>query len=665
MLTNCLRFFIVPICLVVILPLMPTIALSQSTTETWFGWIESPEQQLRTIVRVQRDQTGKATAGFIVSPDQTPESIKLTQFQIDPNGTWRFTVENPIDAKHTATFSGKQSSASEVAGDLEQAGGKLSLAMRKIDSLPTETRSNLGADAVWLGTLDLVVRKMDFRIRVYSKSPFATPEAPRLLFDSLTQNAVGIPTQVSLVGNGTSTFEMKSVGAKYVAKLNEAANELDGRFIQGPLPLPLLMKLQSEKTTEADVVDSNTTMRPSSNAKTLGKAKALADGSPLILDGEITAPVANQAKSSSAFYEETSFEVIYGLVKPRKAREPTSAERGITLSGTVTIPKLKHSSQPRKFPAVVMVTGSGPQDRDETIGRHKPFEAIAHYLAENGIASLRYDDRGVGKSTGDFLNATSEDFAKDAIEVWKHARSIPEIDGSKIGILGHSEGGLVGPVAAVWEPGIAFLILLAPPGLTGSEILKSQIDHISELQGMSESDRKATMALQVNLQDIASGYFRDETTMQRDIRNAIRENWDSLKSIAKSQDPKADLDQVKTDLTNQIEGQFQQLRMPWYRFFLNYDPTPNWMLLRCPTLAIWGSNDVQVLPQLNLAKIQRAIDRNQSLDSQLTILPGLNHLFQTSKSGLPDEYNEIEETISPTALSTIRKWAEAQGIIER
>jgi pimeloyl-ACP methyl ester carboxylesterase len=263
------------------------------------------------------------------------------------------------------------------------------------------------------------------------------------------------------------------------------------------------------------------------------------------------------------------------------------------------------------------------------------------------------------------LNSTSEDFAKDAIAVWKHAKTIPEIDPLRIGMLGHSEGALVGPMAAVWEPGVAFLILLAPPGVTGSQILKSQIDRISELQGMSEADRKATLSLQGKLQDIASSYFTDETKMRRDIQNAIKQNWDSLKSIAQSQDPNVDLDQVRKDLTYQIESQFQQLRMPWFRFFLTYDPTLNWMMMRCPTLAIWGSNDVQVLPELNRAKILRAIGRNQNLEAQLEILPGLNHLLQTSTTGLPEEYEEIEETISPSALRAIRIWAEEQGLIER
>ena len=230
------RFPFASVCLGFLLSLTATIAFSQSNddkdpvatpTESWFGWIETPKQQLRTIVRVQRDKEGIATAGWIVSPDQTPVELPLSNFQIDANGEWRFTVENPVDAKRTAKYAGKQSSDDSVVGDFEQVGEKLALNMRRVTSLPSETRSNLGADSVWLGTLDLVVRKMDFRIRVYSKPPYATANAPRMLFDSLTQNAVGIPAQFSVGENGSTTFEMKAVGAKFVASLNEAGNQLD------------------------------------------------------------------------------------------------------------------------------------------------------------------------------------------------------------------------------------------------------------------------------------------------------------------------------------------------------------------------------------------------------------------------------------------------------
>ena len=636
---------------------IPSFAFAQadaSKAETWFGWIETPKQQLRTIVRLQRDADGKAISGVIVSPDQVPDELPVSDLQIDSKGSWQFTVVNPVDAKRNSKYSGSQNASGQVAGDFEQVGIKIPLVLNKIDSLPSETPENLGADAVWLGTLDLVVRKMDFRIRIYSKPPYATQEAPRLFFDSLSERAVGIPAQIN-IAKGVTTFEMKSIKAKFVGKMNEAGDQLDGRFIQGPLPLPLVMKLQRpEKPVEA-----------SGDPKAVDAAGILNDISPLRIEADTSPTPSKRATASSAFYDETPFEVTYGKIKTKKDKEPTVAERGTTLAGTLTVPTLKQGAAPRKFPAVVMVTGSGPQDRDETIGRHKPFETLAHYLAENGIASLRYDDRGVGESTGDFLNATSSDFAKDATAVWNYAKTLPSLDATKVGILGHSEGGLVGTIAAVWEPGIAFLILLAPPGISGSEILKTQIDRISELQGMDAADRKATLALQGKLQDIASGYFTDEAAFRRDIQNAIKQNWDSIKTIASAEDPNADLDQIRKDLTNQIEAQSLQLRMPWFRFFLSYDPAPNWMLLRCPTLAIWGGKDVQVLPEPNRNAIARAIARNPLSDAELSIIPGLNHLLQTSETGLPDEYDKIEETVSPIALKAIRIWLTKQGLIER
>lgn len=651
-----------------------SIAFSQSTeansntaktfaTEFWFGWLETPKQHLRTILRVEPSPSGNENSGSVVSPDQTPDWLPLTDLQIDATGRWQFTVENPAAPNRAAKYTGKLLSTLQVDGELEQNGAKLPLTLKKIDSLPTETPRDLGADEIWLGTLDLVVRKMDFRIRVYSKPPFGASDKPRVLFDSLTQNANGIPVEATVDGE-THTFDMKSIQAKFVGKMNKTGTEIEGRFLQGPLPLQLVMKRQSNESTHS-VQKQNKEMRHATQSTEKPSSKVLEPDSPTLLKDETTSSAKTARTVSTEFYEETPFQVNFGSSKPRPGKEPTAANKGITLSGTITIPKRKEGTQQRKFAAVVMVTGSGPQDRNETIGRHKPFEVIAHDLAKNGIASLRYDDRGVGESTGDFLNATSEDFAKDALEVWAHAKTIPEIDSAKIGILGHSEGGLVGPIAAVWEPGIAFLILIAPPGVTGAEILTSQIDRMAELQGMSKSDREATMGLQIKLQDLASGYFTDDTKLSLDIQNAVKQSWDSIKSIAKEQDPKVDLDQACRELTTQIESQLQQLRMPWYKFFLKYDPSPNWMMLRCPTLAMWGSNDVQVLPELNIAKLKLAMARNPSLDAKLVVLPGLNHLMQKCETGLPEEYEGIDETVSVDALELIRTWALEHSLIAK
>lgn len=640
----------------------PTTALANSSeAEHWFGWLVTPKQQLRTIIHLKRGSDSQPISATIVSPDQSPDELPLLDFTMSSEGTWKFRLTNPLNPDLSATFEGKQTSNDRVLGDLTQSGEKMTLTLQKFDAISVENPTSLGADSVWLGTLNLVVKKLDVRFRVYSKAPFATQEQPRMLFDSLSERIVGIPA-VGTKGDGPNvSIDIELIKAKYTAKLNEAGDEMTGRFVQGPIPIPLTMKLQQQET-------ATKTANANPEVQTAGLSDQEQRPTKMRTGNESDIP--NKPKPGiSPFFVETEFQTTHSVVKqktkPRDKANGASAQySGITLKGTLTVPVSRAGSEPKRYPAVIMVTGSGPQDRNETIGRHKPFETIAHFLAKNGIASLRYDDRGVGESTGEHLTATSEDFAKDALAVWKHATTLAELDPDRIGILGHSEGGLIGPMAAAWEPGVAFLVLLAPPGLTGAEVLSTQINRMSELQGMSEEDRIATMSLQQELQDIASGYFVSESATRNSIREAINKNWEGLQNLALTQDPLADVGQIKRQLTSSIEQQFQQLQMPWFRFFLNYDPSTNWMLIRCPTLAIWGSNDVQVLPEINRAEILRSVARNADLTVTLEVLPGLNHLLQTSETGLPSEYDQIEEDISPTALSSILRWAEEQGLVE-
>jgi pimeloyl-ACP methyl ester carboxylesterase len=185
---------------------------------------------------------------------------------------------------------------------------------------------------------------------------------------------------------------------------------------------------------------------------------------------------------------------------------------------------------------------------------------------------------------------------------------------------------------------------------------------MSELQGIDTETRRATMMLQQRLQDIASGYFVDDATMKRDIRKAIQDQWPLLESAALARDPMVNATELRQQLTNQIDLQFMEMKKPWYAYFLNYDPGPSWLLLRCPTLAIWGENDVQVLPKLNGAAVQQMVERNPGLEATLVVLPGINHRMQTCTTGLPEEYDEIDETISPDVLDAIRQWFDQQGL---
>jgi hypothetical protein len=185
---------------------------------------------------------------------------------------------------------------------------------------------------------------------------------------------------------------------------------------------------------------------------------------------------------------------------------------------------------------------------------------------------------------------------------------------------------------------------------------------MSELQGVDPATRRATMMLQQQLQDIAAGYFVDESTMKRDIRKAIQDQWPLLESAALAIDPMVNTTELKQQLTNQIDQQFMELKSPWYTYFLNYDPGPAWLLLRCPTLAIWGEKDTQVLPQLNGLAIEQMVERNPALEATLVVLPSINHMMQNSTTGLPEEYNEIQETISNEVLETIGQWLNRQGL---
>jgi uncharacterized protein len=625
--------------------------------EIWFGWVESPSQHLRTVLRIKRviGQDGKltSTSGTIASPDQSAEALPLANLIVptDDLKRWSFDLLGSNNLP-VASFLGAQTGDGQLEGILNQNSQETKIRLQRLSTEPIENPNTFGADDVWLGALKMGSRSQDYRIRIYRSPPFGKPDSPRILFDSLTKGIIGVPTTVSFDGNRMATFEMQSSGSQLVAQLNDAGTKLSGNLIQNKLTLPLTMTLVQETDEIASPSDAMD--------ETMDKSDVSMDES----DGSKTQP---PLVSSDQFTESYFVIPIGPSPKPKKPIKSNNdktqpAESQLKIAGTLTLPK-KGTLGVKNFPAVVMVTGTGPQDRNESVGRHRPFEVLAHYLADRGIASLRYDDRSVGASTGDFYLSTSADFANDAAAVWKYATKVPELDATRVGILGHSEGGMIGTMVASWEMKVAFLILLAPTGISGNDVLLSQVDRMAEINGVDAEGRNATLALQQQLQDIATGYYANESDLNRDVRSAVNRAWIDLEPMAKQQ-PNVDLAQVKQNMMAQIGQQMNQLRTPWYKYFLSYDPGSTWMLIRCPTLAIWGERDIQVIPELNRNAIANLIKRNISIDATLLTLPGLNHLLQTSRTGLPDEYDQIDEAISPEALKTISDWATAQGVIE-
>ncbi len=315
--------------------------------------------------------------------------------------------------------------------------------------------------------------------------------------------------------------------------------------------------------------------------------------------------------------------------------DPASA---VELAGTLTLPK---GAGP--FPAVVLVTGSGPQDRNEAIMGHKPFLVLADYLTRRGVAVLRYDDRGVGRSTGDFTAATSEDFTTDALAAVSFLRGRDEIAPDRIGILGHSEGGLVAPMAAARSPDVAFIVLLAGPGVPGERIIEEQAELIGRAMGTPEQILELNKRTQARLARIVAEEPDPAAAAPR-LRAVLEEARETLPPEARSQAEQT------------AEATVRQINSPWFRFFLTYDPRPTLEQVKVPVLALGGSKDLQVPARESLREIEAALRRGGNPDVTATLLPGLNHLFQKADKGVPSEYATISETIDPTALTAISTW---------
>jgi pimeloyl-ACP methyl ester carboxylesterase len=318
-------------------------------------------------------------------------------------------------------------------------------------------------------------------------------------------------------------------------------------------------------------------------------------------------------------------------------------EGGVTLAGTLTVPRGEGP-----FPALLMITGSGAQNRNETIMGHKPFLVLADHLTRAGIATLRVDDRGVGGSTGNTMTATIADNAADALAGVAFLKSRPKIDPRRIGLLGHSEGGWVAPLAATQSKDIAFLVLLAGPAVTGEEIRFAQDSVIALLSGGSLEDVAASRVMSQAMYDALKAEPDDSLALDRMIA-AAEGTYDRL---TPAQRARVDSAVAGMDLRQA----FRPMATPWYRYLLTYDPRPVLAQVTVPVLALYGEKDVQVPPGQNVPPMEAAFRSAGNRRATVRVFPGLNHLLQHAESGLPAEYGRIEETMAPDVLAAIADW---------
>lgn len=319
-------------------------------------------------------------------------------------------------------------------------------------------------------------------------------------------------------------------------------------------------------------------------------------------------------------------------------------EAGITLAGTLTLPQAEG-----KFPAVVLITGSGPQNRNEELMEHKPFLVIADYLTREGIAVLRFDDRGFGQSGGNFQEATSEDFATDVQAAVNYLRTRKEIQSNQIGLIGHSEGGSIAPMVAANDPRIAFIVSLAGPGIQGNELLVFQAISTAKREKMAEEHIRILEATQRKAGQIITDYPTQQATKKLDsLYSKYFESMPPSESIA----PEL--------IKRYIQQAVANINSPWMRYFITYDPVPVLAKVQCPVLALNGEKDVQVNAHENLEGIRNALQKGGNKQVKTISFPGLNHLFQECKTGTTDEYAEIEQTFSPEVLKVISDWINKQ-----
>jgi uncharacterized protein len=435
----------------------------------------------------------------------------------------------------------------------------------------------------WQGKLAIQNVELRLVLRIISDG-----DSLKAFLDSPDQGAKDIPVSALTINDTLIRADVAVIQGYYEGALNRDSMLINGNWVQGGMTLPLVLR----KTDKFEEVKRPQTPEPPFPYKD----------------------------------EEVFFE---------------NKEAGVTLAGTFSYPE-----KGENFPAVVLITGSGMQDRDETLLNHKPFLVLSDYLTREGIAVLRYDDRGGGKSTGDFTTATTMDFAGDAIAAVNYLMTRKEVDKNNIGLAGHSEGGLVAPLAANRNENISFIVLMAGPGISGEEILIKQHRLISQAEGQStdniEKDIKTSESIYKLLKT-----EKDTAILRNEIRAILNQAYYELTEEEKKKVP---------DPAVMIDMQVRQLTSPWFIHFVNYDPYHELVKLQVPVLAIVGENDLQVPAKENLDAIERALKEGGNRNYKLVEMPGLNHLFQSSETGSPAEYARIEETFSPDAMKVITEW---------
>ena len=545
------------------------VSRAQDVAGDWQGTLSAGGQELRIVLHITK------------APDN---SLKATLDSIDQPGANGIPVSSislkdskldlGVEMVH-GTYEGKVApDGNTITGTWSQ-GAALPLEFKRATApIKTEHKPAKPSDidGAWMGTLDTGAIKLRVVFHIVN-----TEDGLTATMDSLDQGMKAFAmTSVSRDGT-TLKIDSKQLEGVFSGKIAADKSSIDGTWTQHGGAMPLVLKPVKDQA-----------------------------------ELELKRPQ-NPVKPYPYHDEDVSYE---------------NKAQNVTLAATLTIPRGKGP-----FPGVVLITGSGPQDRDEALLGHQPFLVLSDYLTRHGIAVLRADDRGVGKSTGVFAKGTTADFATDAEAGVAYLKTRPEIDPHKIGLIGHSEGGVIAPMVAARNKDVAFIVMMAGTGVPGDQILPAQGEAIEVANGKSPEEAAKNAANEKEMLTLVETE-KDDAALQKELKEKMA-----------GEVPEA-----------QIGLQISQITSVWFRYFLTYDPATALRKVTCPVLAINGSLDMQVLPSQNLPAIRKALAESGNPHVEVDELPGLNHLFQTAKTGSPAEYSQIEETMSPVALDQMARW---------
>lgn len=547
----------------------------------------------------------------------------------------------------------------------------------------------------WSGTLSFGKRSLKFVFHVSEASP--GPLSASL--DSLDEKLYGIEvTRVAIADDGTFTLEMDGVKGVYEAKLTADGLGLDGQWKQrgqsleldcAKGPLERVEKLPGQESwlghyqgaldVQGQSLRIALRLREAENGRLVATLDSIDQGVLGLPAGMVTLAGSDEidvpvAVIGANYHGKRVAGKVVGTWKQGPTKLPlefapvASATRlnrpqtpqppfpyreiavaydvpgqEVRIAGTLTLPS-ENTKAP--YAAALLISGSGPQDRDETLFEHRPFKVIADALTRSGVAVLRVDDRGVGESTGRFEVATSADFALDVEAGIEFLKRRAEIDPKRIGLIGHSEGGLIAPMVAARRFDVAFAVLLAGPAVSGEAILLEQAVLIARAGGASDEAIEANRIAQEN----AFKIVKDRTIALDEAARRMKEAL--MQQLMAIQD-----DTLRKQYMTEVDAQVERVNAPWMRFFITYEPGPALEALRIPVLALFGDKDLQVPSKQNVTPMVERLAKNPK--AIVEVMPGVNHLFQSCETGGVEEYSKIEQTIDPPVLARIVEFVTA------